>query len=103
MTAKHAISDTVQTMLQNPKIALTVSGGTAATGSATWFDWLPTEIGFYASGIGIIVSLIICYTSVKGAIVRHQLDKCSLELVRLEKEKLLHELEKMRDENGRLE
>lgn len=97
MNAKYAIADTVQTMLQNPKIALTVSGGTAATGGATWFDWLPSEIGFYASCVGIVVSLIICYTSVRGAMIRRQLDKCSLELVNLEKKKLLKEL---RRKNG---
>ena len=94
MSLRHELTVYIDTMLTNPKVALGISSGTAATGGATWFHWLPSEIGFYASAIGIIVSLIICYTSVKGAMVRRQLDKCSLELVNLEKKKLLKELRK---------
>lgn len=92
MSLKEELTVHIQSMLTNTKVGLGVSGGTAATGGATWFDWLPSEIGFYASCVGIIVSLIICCTSVRGGMVRRQLDKCSLELVMLEKKKLLKEL-----------
>lgn len=92
MNTKQAVADLTQQALSNPKVALGVSGGTVATGGATWFDWLPGEIGFYASAIGIIVSLIVCYTTVRGGMTRRKLDKCSLELVNLEKKKLLKEL-----------
>lgn len=81
----------------NPKVGLTVSGSTVATGSATWLELVPTEIGFYASLIGIIVSLIIGYTTVRGGQLKRRHDRCSIELLEKQKEKLDRELEKMRN------
>lgn len=88
MTLNNEISTYVSTALQNPKVALTVSGSTVATGSATLMDWIPGDIGFYASATGIIGMLVVIYNNIKGGISKRRLEKIQFELAALQKNKL---------------
>jgi len=100
MSLKHAITESVNTALQSPKLALSVSGGTVATGSATWLSWIPQEIGFYASAVGIVLSLVFIYNNIRGGIIKRRLDLETYEVARLQKEQLTHELDQIRGKNG---
>jgi len=100
MSLNHAITDYARIALQSPKVALSVSGGTVATGSATWLDWIPTDVGFYASWIGIIVSLVLIYNNIRGGIIKRKLDRAEYEKTVMEKEILRRELEKVNGRDG---
>ncbi len=84
MTWKHEISTQMTAVLQSPKIAGIVGGGTFATGSATWMDWIPSDVGFYASAAGITLSLVLIYNNIKGGIIRRRLDRAEFEKLSLE-------------------
>lgn len=48
---------------QNPKTAVAVSTATTAVGFSTWFQLIPTVLGIIASLLGItLTSLLIYYT-----------------------------------------
>ena len=100
MNYKHAMTDYVHTVLQSPKAALSVSGGTVATGSATWLSWIPQEIGFYASAAGIVLSLVFIYNNIHGGIIKRKLDLEEFKVAKLAQEKLMHELQEMRRKDG---
>lgn len=51
-----------QTMIDNPKIAATVSAMTTGTGLSTVFDLIPNDIGKLATVVGIILSSVLIYT-----------------------------------------
>jgi len=99
MNLKHEMTTFVSTALQSPKVALSVSGGTVATGSATWLSWIPQEIGFYASAVGIVLSLVFIYNNIKGGIIKRRLDLETYKVARLQKEQLTHELDQIRGKN----
>jgi len=99
MNLKEEMTGYVSTVLQSPKIALSVSGGTVATGSATWLSWIPQEIGFYASAVGIVLSLVFIYNNIKGGIIKRRLDLETYKVARLQKEQLTHELDEIRGKN----
>jgi len=100
MNLKEEMTEFVSTVLQSPKVALSVSGGTVATGSATWLSWIPQEIGFYASAVGIVLSLVFIYNNIRGGIIKRQLDRAEYEKTVMEKEILRRELEKVNGKNG---
>lgn len=100
MSLKHAITDFAHTAAQSPKLALSVSGGTVATGSATWLSWIPQDIGFYASSVGIVLSLVFIYNNIRGGIIKRQLDRAEYEKTVMEKEILRRELESTKAKNG---
>lgn len=99
MTLKNEIPGYVHTVLQNPKVALSVSGGTIATGSATWLDWVQDDIGFYASLFGWALSAVLIYTNIKGSRSKRRLERAEFEVAQLEKQKLQHELDEIRNKN----
>lgn len=84
MTWKHELSVQAQSIIQSPKVAGIVSGGTFATGSATWLDWIPGEIGFYASVFGMGLSAVLIYNNIKGGILKRQIDRAEFEKLQLE-------------------
>jgi len=100
MTLKHVVTEYAPTVLQSPKAALTVSGGTIATGSATWLSWIPQDIGFYASAVGIVLSLVFIYNNIRGGIIKRRLDLEEYQVAKLQKEQLTHELDEIRGKNG---
>ncbi len=99
MILKHSIISSSDAILQSPKIAAGVSGGTIATGSATWMAWIPQDIGFYASIFGWALSAVLIYTNIVGSRSRRKLNDIQFDVAMMEKEKLKQELEAMR--NGR--
>lgn len=100
MNLKNSMTEYVHIALQSPKVALSVSGGTVATGSATSFlDGIPGDITTYTAVIGASLSLVLIYTNITSFIIRRRLYKQELEVAKLEKEKLIHELEEIRGKN----
>lgn len=47
------------------KVAASASLATAGTGTATWLEWIPSDIGKLGTVIGVILSLILIYAHVK--------------------------------------
>lgn len=74
---------------QNVKLAASTSLATATTGTITWLEWIPSDIGKLATVIGIILSSILIYTHIKKA----QRDK-ELHIIEMAKKQL--ELEQLR-------
>jgi len=99
MTLRNVVTESVHIALQSPKAALTVSGGTIATGSATWLAWIPQDIGFYASAVGIVLSLVFIYNNIRGGIIKRRLDLEEYHVAKLQKEQLTHELDEIRNKN----
>ena len=99
MTLKHVVTEYAHTALQSPKVALSVSGGGIATGSATWLEWLPQYIGICASSVAILVSLAILYNAIVGGILKRKLDKEEYHVAKLQKEQLTNELDEIRGKN----
>jgi len=100
MTLKHVVTEYAPTVLQSPKVALSVSGGTIATGSATWLAWIPQDIGFYASIFGWALSAVLIYTNIIGSRSRRKLNDIQFDVAMMEKEKLRAELDEIREKNG---
>lgn len=74
---------------QNVKLAASTSLATATTGTITWLEWIPSDIGKLATLIGIALSTILIYTHIKKA----QRDK-ELHIIEMAKKQL--ELEQLR-------
>jgi len=100
MTLKNVATEYAHTALQSPKVALSVSGGAMATGSATWLEWLPQYVGICASFVAILVSLAILYNAIVGGILKRKLDKEEYKVARLQQEQLIRELNEVKDNNG---
>ena len=62
---KHIITDSIQQISQSAKIAAATSATTFGTGTATWLEWIPTDIGKLATVIGITLSTVLIYTHIK--------------------------------------
>jgi len=100
MTLRNEMTTFAPTALQSPKVALSVSGGGIATGSATWLEWLPQYIGICASSVAILVSLAILYNAIVGGALKRKLDKKELQVASLQEEQLIREKNEMRNKNG---
>lgn len=62
-------------VLSNPKVATTVMTATSATGAATWFDWIPSNIGAIASLVGACLSLVLIVYWIRKIYSEYQMDK----------------------------
>ena len=51
----------------NVKLAASTSLATATTGTVTWLEWIPADIGKLATLTGLILSTILIYTHIKKA------------------------------------
>ena len=101
MDWKQEIISQTHVALQKPIVALGISGGTAATGSATWMGWIPTNIGFYASAVAFLVSVATLYSVIKGVQMRIAAEGRDRELDRLKMEKFQLEIERLKgDKDG---
>lgn len=52
----------IQETAQNAKVAAAVSAGTATTGTMTWLEVIPSDIGKAATLVGIILSSVLIVT-----------------------------------------
>ena len=64
-TLRHIISDSIQQIGQNAKIAVAASSTTIGTGAATFLEWIPSDIGKLATIVGITLSTVLIYTHLK--------------------------------------
>jgi len=62
---KENISQIAQDITNNAKTAATISGATVGTGISTILEWLPENIGWIASSIGAVLSLVLIFTSIR--------------------------------------
>jgi len=56
---KAALFHVTTDVIQNPTTAKTIASATGVTGAATWFSWIPLEIGGIASIIGVVVTILL--------------------------------------------
>lgn len=63
-------------VMQNDKVAATVAAVTTSTGTATWFDWIPGDIGKIATLVGIVLSLVLIVTHWR----KHQIEYRKIKL-----------------------
>jgi len=73
------------------KVAASTSLATVTTGTATWLEWIPSDIGKLATLIGVILSSILIYTHFK----KLQRDK-ELHIIEMAKKTLELEMLKAR-------
>jgi len=99
MNLNHSLISSSQAILHSPKIAASVSGGTIATGSATWLSWIPQDIGFYASIFGWALSAVLIYTNIISSRSKRKLNDIQFDVAMMEKEKLRAELDEIRNKN----
>ncbi len=52
----------VSQTVSDVKTAAATSAATVTTGSATWLEWIPSDIGKLATLIGLILSSVLIYT-----------------------------------------
>lgn len=55
-------------VIQNTVIAVSTSVVTVTTGTATWLDWIPIDIGKLASLIGLVLSIVL----IVGALIKRR-------------------------------
>ena len=57
----HPIKHAAAEIANHPKTAHIVAAATTATGTSTWFDWIPSDIGKLASLLGVILTTILIF------------------------------------------
>ena len=63
----NSIIQSANEAAHNVKLAASTSLATATTGTITWLEWIPADIGKLATVIGLILSTILIYTHIKKA------------------------------------
>lgn len=58
-------SEMVGQIIASPKIAGSVGASTAALGASSWLDLIPDDIGKVATLVGIALSLVYIFTTVR--------------------------------------
>ena len=85
-TLKHIIADSIQQISQSAKIAAATSGITFSTGTATWLEWIPTDIGKLATLLGLALSSVLIYTHLKKYRREEEKHKLEMEILRKQAE-----------------
>jgi len=73
----NALYQQVSQTANDVKTASATSLATVSTGSATWLEWIPTDIGKLATLVGLILSSVLIYTHLQKnqrAREAHELD-----------------------------
>jgi len=65
MNLINSITRYVAEVSHNVKIAASTSLATVTTGTVTWLEWIPSDIGKLATLIGVILSSILIYAHIK--------------------------------------
>ena len=74
----HLLSDA----LQSPKVAVSVSTVTTGSGIATFLDLIPSNIGNFATVIGIILSLVLIVTHILKSFRDHERHKLEMKALK---------------------
>lgn len=86
-------------LAQNDKVATGVAAVTTSSGAATWFNWIPSDIGKVATVVGILLSLVLIYTHWRKGRAEHR--KIMMEIdVLAERERERLERARARREQG---
>lgn len=88
-----SVTEWLQELASNLKVALTVSATTTTTGLGTALKWIPNDIGKLATLVGIALSLVLIYTHWRKGRIEYR--KTLLEI------QILEEKEAERLENAR--
>lgn len=65
---KHVVTE----LAQNDKVAATVAAVTTSSGAATWFNWIPSDIGKIATLVGIVLSIVLIITHWRKGRAEHR-------------------------------
>lgn len=71
-------------VMQNPKVAMGVALTTSGTGTATAYDWLPSNIGEIASAFGVVLTVILAISNIDKMVRERRSDKLKNERLELE-------------------
>jgi hypothetical protein len=63
----NSIIQSANEAAHNVKLAASTSLATATTGTITWLEWIPPDIGKLATIFGLALSSILIYTHIKKA------------------------------------
>ncbi len=75
----------IEQIYSSQKIASVVSAGTTTLGASLIFDWIPNDIGKFASLVGIVLSLVLIYFHIRKGRIEQKKAKLELELLKKEK------------------
>lgn len=78
---KDLIVKSITETIQSPKTALTIAGGTAVNGIATWFQWIETNIGIISSMIGAVSVTILTIIQIQKSIREDKEHKAKMQLL----------------------
>lgn len=70
--------------LTDVKTAWATTAATVSTGAATAVQQIPDGIGKVGTLVGIVLSVVLIYTHVKGAFTNHRKSKLDIEKAQLE-------------------
>ena len=59
-------------VLSNPKVGVTVAAVTTGTGTSSWFEWIPADIGLLAAFIGVILSAVLIVVHVGRFVLEYK-------------------------------
>ena len=63
-------------------MATVTSATTVGSGTATWLEWVPSDIGKLATIIGIILSTVLIYTHLKKQKREEEKHNLEMEILR---------------------
>lgn len=72
------IKSLVEEVLQNPKAAHTIAVATVATGVSDMLDWIPDDVGKLATFLGVVLTTVVIFTSIRRG--RYEYEKAQLEI-----------------------
>ncbi len=68
--------------------AILTSAGTVLTGVSSAMEWIPEVLGFIATFIGIILSVVLIYTHLRNGRAEHKKIKTETKLLNMKVENL---------------
>jgi len=66
----------------NPKTGAIVATVTAGTGTGSWFDWIPADIGLFAALIGVVLSLVLIVVHVGRFVIEYRQAALKMEIMK---------------------
>ena len=75
------MKETLEQVMSNPKVAVTVGTGTAGVGTGHWFHWIPNDVGKFGVAVGAILSLVLIVIHIRKSHLERKKIKMELELL----------------------
>lgn len=86
-----SVSEGVQQLANNPKIASGVAALTTGTGLGTVLDWIPDEIGKLATLVGIALSVVLIYTHWRKGRIEYKKTQLEISILKQKEAQLLQD------------